>query len=144
MGPLYIGKIKYIFSQNTSNFLYLNSIFFFTSSENKNWIKFSEFKYASCADAFWSGRLNPNPGQPIPIRLSGGSSVNCSIENLLNGKSDCPVGWFGSADDEFCFQVNSYLVDNEEAARYCVYLIYEFLYNKLANVWTSNNKYYSL
>ncbi len=81
-------------------------------------IKFSEFSYASCADAFWSGRTNPGPGQPLRILLYDGSYVNCSIENLLNGKTDCPVGWFGSADNEFCFQVNQDLVVNEEAARY--------------------------
>ncbi len=80
-------------------------------------IKLSEFSYASCADAFWSGRTNPGPGQPLRILLYNGSYVNCSIENLLNGKTDCPVGWFGSADNEFCFQINQDLVDNEEAAR---------------------------
>ena len=55
-------------------------------------IKLSEFSYASCADAFWSGRTNPGPGQPLRILLFNGSYVNCSIENLLNGKMDCPSG----------------------------------------------------
>ena len=74
--------------------------------------------YTSCLDAFTTGNIHPEPGKPVTIKLLSGSLKNCTMENILGGTKSCPVGWYGNADQEFCFQVQQGRVSNEEACRW--------------------------
>ena len=41
------------------------------------------------------------------------------MENLHDNVQDCPKGFVGKGDDEFCLSVKTEAVDNTEAARQC-------------------------
>ena len=62
-------------------------------------------------------------GQPVSILLSTGSVSKCWVENIEEGLSRCPDGWYGSRDRDFCFKVYTEKVDNEEACRLVLKLL---------------------
>jgi len=41
---------------------------------------------------------------------------------LITQSTSCPVGWYGNANNEFCFHVNLKSVANQEACRYLLTL----------------------
>ena len=74
--------------------------------------------FKSCREAFSRGGVVPEFGKPVTIVLTDNSTVACSAENVRNGSTSCPVGWFGSADDNFCFKIRTDVkTTNEEACR---------------------------
>ncbi|TRY71799.1 hypothetical protein TCAL_10551, partial [Tigriopus californicus] len=79
-----------------------------------------ERRYTSCREALALGALQPNDGQPMKLLLEDGTFVNCSKENMDGGSLSCPKGWYGNADNGFCFQVHLDMVSNIEASRQCL------------------------
>ena len=75
--------------------------------------------YASCWDAVILGGILPNLGESIEIKLTDNTTKQCAVENLHEQALSCPIGWYGKGSDEFCLNVKTVAVDNEEAARLC-------------------------
>ena len=74
--------------------------------------------YTSCEDASARGGIRLNPGEPIAILLSDGTSANCTRSSInQNGETLCPSGMYGKGSK--CFTVHDEYVGNMEASRYC-------------------------
>ena len=57
--------------------------------------------------------------ESITVKLNDDSTKECKLENLHDNAIDCPQGFIGKGDDEFCLSVKMNAVENEEAARQC-------------------------
>ena len=74
--------------------------------------------YAKCENAMYTGAIHPNPGENVTLLKEDGNTLECYMENMYGNSNACPTGWYGKADDEMCFKVNTERHTNEESARY--------------------------
>lgn len=75
--------------------------------------------YADCEAAYTNGGFIKSSANPVTITTAGGSTEDCTFENIFGQSASCPKGWFGKADDEACYKVETKAVSNQEAAMLC-------------------------
>ena len=76
--------------------------------------------YFECAEAYdTAGFISSKSTNPVKILVDDGSETNCEFENLYKQTKGCPRGWTEKADEENCYKIFTYPMDNNEAATSC-------------------------
>ena len=79
-----------------------------------------EKTYSECAEAYdTAGFISPKSTNPVKILVDDGTETHCEFENLYKQTEGCPRGWTEKADEENCYKIFTYPLDNNEAATSC-------------------------
>ena len=73
----------------------------------------------TCWEAFQNNWLTPDVQDHVTIKLPDGSFKDCHVKNLHDNVKDCPDGFIGKADDEFCIKVHTEPMTNFKSAIKC-------------------------